>query len=178
MPPLPPAAPLVVTLRFPDEAFALFDGLRRRHFPAERNHLPAHATLFHALPGEDEALAHGRLASRAAALPAPEVAVEAMRFTGRGVAYALSSRPLEALRRALADDWSGRLTAQDAQGWRPHVTVQNKVEPGTARALHAALAVEFRPFTFTAPGLLLWRYRGGPWEALAEFAFAPAEAVA
>jgi 2'-5' RNA ligase len=167
-------SPLIVTLRLPADAFAFFDGLRRRHFPPERNHLPAHATLFHALPGEDERDVHARLAERAAALPAPQVAVEAVRFTGRGVAYALASRPLEALRRSLAADWAGRLTAQDGQGWRPHVTVQNKVEPRAARALHAALAAEFQPFAFEATGLLLWRYLGGPWEALAEFAFAPA----
>ena len=165
--------PLIVTLRLPDHAFAVFDGLRRRHFPPERNHLAAHVTLFHALPGEDENRVRERLAARSAALPAPSVRVEAVRFTGRGVAYALASRPVEALRKALAGDFADRLTAQDAQGWRPHVTVQNKVEPGAARALHAALAAEFRPFAFEATGLLLWRYLGGPWERLGAFAFAP-----
>lgn len=160
-----------MTLKLPPDAFAFFDGLRRRHFPPERNHLPAHATLFHALPAEAEAEVGERLAARAAAQAAPEVSVEAVRFTGRGVAYGLASRPLEAVRRALAGDFAGRLTAQDAQGWRPHVTVQNKVEPGTARALHAALAAEFRPFAFAAEALLLWRYRGGPWEALDSFPF-------
>lgn len=164
--------PLIVTLRLPDDAFARFDGLRRRHFPPDRNHLAAHVTLFHALPGEDEFLVRTRLAERAAALPAPRVQVEGVRFTGRGVAYALASRPVEALRRSLAGDWGGRLTAQDAQGWRPHVTVQNKVAPGVARALHAALSAEFSPFAFEATGLLLWRYLGGPWERLGTFAFA------
>lgn len=169
--------PLIVTLRLPADAFAYFDGLRRRHFPPERNHLSAHVTLFHALPGDDEPRIRALLAERAGVLPAPQVAVEAVRFTGRGVAYALASRPLEALRKALAAEWSGALTAQDAQGWRPHVTVQNKVEPREARALHAALAAEFAPFRFEATGLALWRYLGGPWQALAEFPFAPGEAA-
>ena len=63
------------------------------------------------------------------------------------------------------------LTAQDGQGWRPHVTVQNKVATGVARALLAELQAEFTPFHFTAPGLVLWRYLGGPWERRAAFAF-------
>ena len=45
-------APLILTLRFDGEAFARLDDLRRAHFPPERNQIPAHLTLFHALPGE------------------------------------------------------------------------------------------------------------------------------
>jgi 2'-5' RNA ligase len=172
MPQAPLPDPLIVTLALPPDAFAFFDDLRRRHFPPERNHLPAHATLFHAIPGVEEPRLREHLAARAAGAPAPLVSVEAVRFTGRGVSYALASPPLEALRRGLAAEFADRLTAQDAQGWRPHVTVQNKVEPRAARALHAALAADFAPFTFAAEGLLLWRYRGGPWEALGRFAFA------
>jgi hypothetical protein len=46
------AQPLILTLALDGEAFAFFDGLRRAHFPPERNVVPAHVTLFHALPGE------------------------------------------------------------------------------------------------------------------------------
>ncbi|RZK82724.1 MAG: 2'-5' RNA ligase family protein, partial [Methylobacterium sp.] len=49
--------------------------------------------------------------------------------------------------------------------------VQNKVATGVARALLAELEAGFVPFTFTAPGLVLWRYLGGPWERRAAFAF-------
>ena len=104
----------------------------------------------------------------------PEMSVTGLRFTGRGVAYVLASDALSAFRARLADQFeslSEGLTAQDRQGWRPHVTVQNKVDPGTARALHAELEAEFKPFHFTAPGLLLWRYLGGPWERRGTFTF-------
>jgi hypothetical protein len=37
--------PLVVTLLLDAEAQQRFDGLRERHFPADRNHLAAHVTL-------------------------------------------------------------------------------------------------------------------------------------
>lgn len=167
----PSMAPLIVTLGFPPPVLAHFEALRRRHFPPERNQIPAHATLFHALPGEAEARLRARLMAETVALDAPEVAVTEVRFTGRGVAYALASEPVARLRRAIATDFDGGLTPQDAQGWRPHVTVQNKVDPGTARALHAALAAAFEPFHFAAESLLLWRYRGGPWEALGAFPF-------
>ena len=43
--------PLVVTLLLEPSAQERFDRVRAAHFPAERNHLAAHVTLFHALPG-------------------------------------------------------------------------------------------------------------------------------
>ena len=42
--------PFIVTAELPGEIFSWVDGLRRAHFPPERNHLSAHVTLFHALP--------------------------------------------------------------------------------------------------------------------------------
>ena len=42
-------APYIVTAELPGNVFALADGLRRAHFPPERNKLAAHVTLFHAL---------------------------------------------------------------------------------------------------------------------------------
>ncbi|MGK3899645.1 hypothetical protein ABI062_15425, partial [Enterococcus faecium] len=43
-------APIIVSALFGDRDFAWLDGLRRAHFPPERNVLPAHLTLFHHLP--------------------------------------------------------------------------------------------------------------------------------
>jgi len=168
---LPEPAPLILTLQMDEAAFATFDGLRRRHFPEALNHIPAHATLFHHLPGEDAAGMTETVTALARAQAAPEVAVTGVRFTGRGVAYALESDALSAFRQRVAAAFRDRLTAQDRQGWRPHVTVQNKAAPQTARDLHAALAQGFEPFRFRAEGVLLWRYLGGPWEARGRFPF-------
>ena len=63
------------------------------------------------------------------------------------------------------------LTPQDAAGWRPHVTIQNKVSPAEARDLHALLSGAFRPRRVAIVGLAAWRYRGGPWEPLGRFIF-------
>ncbi|MBY0249792.1 MAG: 2'-5' RNA ligase family protein [Methylobacterium organophilum] len=165
------AAPLILTLAFDDPTFARFDGERRRHFPEALNRIPAHATLFHHLPGDRERGVIEAITALARTVPPPEVAVTGLRFTGRGVAYALDSDALARFRARLAQEFAAHLTAQDRQGWRPHVTVQNKVSPDTARTLHADLSAGFAPFRFTAPGTLLWRYRGGPWDAVARLPF-------
>lgn len=154
-----------------EESQRLFDRLREAYFPPERNYLSAHLTLFHHLPADREGEVvegieevcgrHGRIPLRASGLL----------FMGRGVAYKLEAPELVALRRRLARDWEPFLTNQDRQGPRPHVTVQNKVSPETARALHQHLQSSFSPFEVRGEGLLLWRYLGGPWEKAGEYPF-------
>ncbi|WP_222195948.1 2'-5' RNA ligase family protein [Modestobacter italicus] len=163
-------APLIVTLLLDDAAQQRFDRLRAAHFPAERNHLQAHVTLFHALPGEQLGPVRDELRA-AADRPAFDVTVTGVRFLGRGVALDLESGELTGLRAGLAGAFDPWLTRQDRQWSRPHVTVQNKVAPDVARALHAQLSAAFRPETVTARGLGLWHYRGGPWEPADRFPF-------
>jgi len=167
-----PSAPLILTLALDGESFAFLDGLRRAHFPPERNVVPAHVTLFHALPGEQRP-AIGSLLDLVCRRQKPLlVSVTGLRFMGRGVAFTLESPALQALRRELADEWSPWLTPQDSQRFQPHVTIQNKVAPDEARALHRRLSAEFQPFTVRGEGLILWRYLGGPWERIRLFRFA------
>jgi 2'-5' RNA ligase len=163
-------APLIVTLLLDDEAQGRFDRLREAHFPAQRNHLQAHVTLFHALPGEQVAHVRRELAEVADRAPF-DVAVTGVRFLGRGVAIDLDAPELTALRRGLAGAFDPWLTRQDRQWSRPHVTVQNKVEPEVARALYTDLSAAFVAETVTARGLGLWDYLGGPWAPAGEFLF-------
>ena len=127
--------------------------------------------MFHHLPGEAEAEIAHELRAACGGTPPLSVRVTGLRFMGRGVAYELASSELSGLRRRLAERWAGWLNAQDRQGWRPHVTVQNKVAGEVAKALHAELSAGFRPFDVTAERLDLWWYRGGPWEAAGSFRF-------
>ncbi|RJK97503.1 2'-5' RNA ligase family protein [Vallicoccus soli] len=163
-------APLVLTLALDDEDQERFDALRRAHFPPERNHLAAHVTLFHALPGERLEQVREEVAEAARRAPFA-VRVVRVRSLGRGVAYDLDAPELTALRRGLADAWAPWLTRQDASWSRAHVTVQNKVEPERARALLEELSAGFGPWTVRAAGLALWHYRGGPWEAAGRYPF-------
>jgi 2'-5' RNA ligase len=166
-----PTAPLIVTLKLDAATFAVFDELRQHHFPPERNFLPAHITLFHALPGAQEASIQTTLAMHCAGTPALRVEFPRVRSLGRGVAVTVECPALLGLREQLANAWQAWLGAQDRQPYRPHLTIQNKVTADEARQLHDELAATWQPLTGTGEGLLLWRYLGGPWEAAGEFAF-------
>jgi 2'-5' RNA ligase len=157
--------PLILTLALDEASQARFDALRQAHFPRERNHLQAHVTLFHALPGEQEQAVRRDLAQAARRAPFA-VRVTGLRSLGRGVAYVLQAPELDRVRGALRASWEPWLTPQDRARHSPHVTVQNKVDPATARALLAELESGFAPYDVTATGLSLWRYLGGPWEPL------------
>ncbi|WNB85650.1 2'-5' RNA ligase family protein [Cellulomonas sp. ATA003] len=165
-----PDAPLILTLALDAAAQERLDALRRQHFPPERNVLAAHVTAFHALPADraDQVLAD--LVSSAPGQPVP-VAVDGVRFLGRGVAIDVRAPVAERVRADLAGRWQPWLTAQDCQRWRPHVTVQNKVDPDVARVLHAQLTAGFSPWDTVAVGWRLYRYLGGPWEYLRSVPF-------
>ena len=90
---------------------------------------------------------------------------------GRGTALKLASPGMIDVRARIADHFRGMLTAQDAHSPRLHVTIQNKVPPAEAKALQAELAAIVHPRDFAFPGMALFRYRGGPGEAVRRFAF-------
>ncbi|NJK45728.1 MAG: 2'-5' RNA ligase family protein [Pleurocapsa sp. SU_196_0] len=163
--------PLILTARMEPEAFERFDAQRRAFFPPERNFIPAHVTLFHSLPrkrtrGGHDPVGRGRDAHRANDGRGHRVA-----FPGARRGVPAQHPQLEALRSELASGWRDVLTNQDRSGFKPHVTVQNKVAPLEARETLALLEARFRPWSFTVTGLELWRYLGGPWEWLEAFEF-------
>jgi hypothetical protein len=165
-------APLILSAVLDAPVQQRLDALRRAHFPPERNHLDAHVTLFHHLPGGEEHAVAAEVAAAVRGRPAPQVDVTGLRSLGRGVAVTLASPELARIRADLAHEWAPWLTAQDRAKRDLHVTVQNKVTPEAARALVAELAAGFVPECTRAVALALWRYRGGPWEPLERFAFA------
>jgi hypothetical protein len=90
---------------------------------------------------------------------------------GGGAAFRVVSPELDRIREELAHDLYGLLGAQDARGWRPHITVQNKVASKVARSLIAKLQQGFARRSLTIGGLGLHRYLGGPWERIAAYSF-------
>jgi 2'-5' RNA ligase len=163
--------PLIVTLQMDERSQERFDDLRELHFPPERNYLRAHLTLFHKLPGEREDEISADLREICLGREPLTMTATNILFLGRGVAYELSSPELVALRRELATGWEPWLGAQDRQGFKPHVTVQNKVAPETAQTLHGRLLATFSPFDVGGVGLSFWRYLGGPWEPVGTHLF-------
>ena len=161
---------LIVTADVAPDDFAWLEGLRRQHYPAERNRVPVHLTMFHALPPSALDDAKRQLAVQAAR-PAPAAQIAGLMDLGGGVAFRVVSDDLDAIREELADHFHGLLGAQDAGGWRPHITIQNKVGNREARALLGDLERDFRPRALGIAGLSFHRYLGGPWELVARYSF-------
>jgi 2'-5' RNA ligase len=165
-------APIIVTALLGRSDQAMFDALRREHYPPGRNVLPAHLTLFHHLPPSVEAELKHRLTEATRGIRAPSAKAAALMSLGRGVAVKVESPELATIRSELAEAFAGLMMPQDAGAWRPHITIQNKVAPSMAKLLLGALGKEFRAREVEIAGLATWYYRGGPWESLSRHMFA------
>lgn len=163
-------APIIVTALIGEPDFTALDALRRQHFPAERNHLRAHLTMFHHLPPscEDELK---QLLKDEARGNNPKARLFGLINLGGGVAFRVDSSDLEDIRAQIAERFAPMLMPQDRNPWRAHITVQNKVKAPEARALLDQLAADFKPKPLKLSGLAAWHYRGGPWELVAAYAF-------
>jgi hypothetical protein len=164
------AGALIVTAEIAHRDSSWIEGLRRAHYPAERNQVPAHLTIFRALPPSSETELRTRLGQIVRMAP-PSASIAGLMDLGGGVAFRIVSPDLDRLREDLADSLHGLLGAQDGGGWRPHVTIQNKVPPKIARALIASLERGFAQRPLAISGLGLHRYLGGPWETRAVYPF-------
>ena len=164
-------APLVVTLALDPAAQARLDAERTRLFPVGRTRVGAHLTLFHAVPGTLLDQVQQDLVADAARMD--QVRVTGVLPLGRGAAYAVESTDLVARHRRLQQAWWPHLTRQDQQRLRPHVTVQNKVDPAVARETVAALRATFAAYDVAALGYVVHRYDGGPWTELSRIPFRP-----
>jgi hypothetical protein len=165
------SSPIIITAEMGEDDQVWANALRQRHFPPERNYLDAHITLFHHLPPSHLNEVKARLAAVAAQNAAPVARLSEVMMLGRGVAYRIDSPALMAIRDELADVFQGLLIPQDQARPRLHITVQNKVEPAAAKALHAELSASFRPRPLAIAGLAAHYYRGGPWEHIWSWRF-------
>ena len=165
------ANPFILTAALPADIQGWAEGLRRAHYPPERNQLHAHVTLFHAFAPSllDELVRF--LPRITGEFAAPRGEITGLMDLHTGTAIALASPQLLALRAIIAEHFHGSLTAQDLHEPRPHITIQNKVTRREARALQAALAptIAARPMVF--PALELHQYNSGPWQLLKRSAF-------
>jgi hypothetical protein len=164
------AAPLLVTAELPRDVFAWAEGLRRQHFPPERNKVRAHVTLFHALPPSVEGEVRRMLVELAAEPPPPARITGIMPLDG-GTAFHIVSPALDALHAEMVERLHGVLSVHDRAPRKLHVTVQNKVTGAQAKALQAELAQAWRPDEFAFAGLSLHRCVDGRWVAAGTWRF-------
>lgn len=163
--------PFIVTAALPQDIQSWAEGLRRAHYPAHRNKLHAHVTMFHSFaPSLFEEL-KDFLPRVAAEFASPLGRVTGVMDLGKGTAIALQSEELLEIRAFIAEHFHGALTAQDLYEPRPHITIQNKVSKEEARALQAELKAQIEPRSFHFPAIELHIYRGGPWDAVKRCAF-------
>ncbi|ALE16033.1 hypothetical protein AMC99_00728 [Altererythrobacter epoxidivorans] len=100
-----------------------------------------------------------------------EARLEGLMSLGRGTALKLASDGILRIRDRIAEHFTGMLTGQDQHRPRLHVTIQNKVSPGEAKALLSTLEGTIQPRNFAFRGLSLFHYVGGPWDHVRDFAF-------
>src|SRR3954468_15085832 len=112
----PPAVPLIVTATFGDGDNGWLQALRRKHYPVDRNRVPAHLTLFRQLPPSAESEVARRLAAYAAA-PAPRAEIAGIMNLGEGTALRVESEGLSEIRDDLEAALHGLLTSQDLGPW-------------------------------------------------------------
>lgn len=153
--------PLILTLKMDDTTTLFFNELRKTHFPPAINYLDAHLTLFHHL--KDEPVVIALIEKEAQVINPFSFQITGLMKLGRGVAFQIQSPETIILHKTLQVSWLNDLTPQDRQPLKPHVTIQNKVDPVVANTLFDSLSQSFVPFQGMATGLVVWEYRGGPW---------------
>ena len=154
--------PLLVTAELPDDVLAWVDGLRRQHYPPDRNRLKAHVTLFHALPPSAGDEVRRLLGEFAAAAP-PEARITGLMDLGEGTAFDVESPGMVEQHARLVERLHGLAQQKDVCAPRLHITVQNKVSRQDARRLQVHLAAEFRPRGFRFRGFGLYAWDGKLW---------------
>ena len=112
-----------------------------------------------------------RALARFAAARPPFASIAGIMDLGEGTALRVESEDLVRIRDELAEVFHGLLTPQDQAAWRPHVTIQNKVARGEARALQRQLRLSLQPRALAIRALAAWRYRDGPWEPIRDWKF-------
>jgi hypothetical protein len=163
--------PHIVLAVLPDAVQARLDGLRRTHYPPDRNRVPAHCTLFHAIPGMVAAELAGLLSTLAAQNPPPRARIDRVLDLDSGTALGVFAPELLALREAIADHFHGLLTGGDALAPRLHVTIQNKVDRPTARALQRTLGASWQAIDTDVQALAVHRVVDGGWQPAGAWRF-------
>ncbi|RYE16611.1 MAG: 2'-5' RNA ligase family protein, partial [Sphingobacteriaceae bacterium] len=106
--------PIILTLKINTDAAEYFTDLRKQNFPAERNYLDAHLTLFHHLPG-NIAPVFDWIKTVCAQQQPMLLQVTQVVSIGAGVAFKLECNELKKIHKTMQQQWQQWLTPQDKQ---------------------------------------------------------------
>jgi 2'-5' RNA ligase len=163
----------ILTLKTSDQISNTMQSLRRKWFPQQRNKVPAHLTLFHALPGSRIVQISQSLEKLTRRTRHFNVATGHIQ-KGRSGVFVNVGEGEEEVKRVFGevrDQFFESLSIQD-RSFKGHWTVMNK-ENDSKRVEDAYRDVE-RSGTVkgTAQGLVLWRYeKDGTWSYERDFEF-------
>lgn len=166
----------VLTMKLDDSLSVSMNQMRKQYFPKRLNRIPAHLTLFHALPHShiealEESLKH--LSSNTQPFQVTTGGPFRMR-KGVGVNVDGGYQDLKDVHSQLRSQWMPFLSEQDQGGFRPHWTVMNKIdEEEEVEYALGAVRKELSQSTKEgrAVGLDLWKYDRGNWIWANEYTF-------
>lgn len=142
---------MILTLGIDSASFARLTPLRERHFPARRNLIPIHVSLFQQLPEDHLLQIMGDLADVARTLPLLPFDATGIMDLGGGAAIDIFCPPAGRLQADLRRRWSDILTPGDDRERRLRVTIQNKVPRAAGRATQERFRAGFRPWGGVRP---------------------------
>lgn len=166
----------VLTLQITKSLAGPMNALRKEYFPKELNRVPAHLTLFHALPHSQMKVLQDGL-SRISSGMTPFAISTGKPFRmrkGVGINVDVGHDKVKRVHGQLRSRWLKFLSMQDAGGFRPHWTIMNKVDD--EKKVESAFdtvrhGLSARCETGYVTGLDLWKYQHGRWELADEYWF-------
>eukprot|EP01111_Echinosteliopsis_oligospora_P017382 TRINITY_DN7502_c0_g3_i2.p1 TRINITY_DN7502_c0_g3~~TRINITY_DN7502_c0_g3_i2.p1 ORF type:complete len:448 (-),score=138.94 TRINITY_DN7502_c0_g3_i2:22-1248(-) len=166
--------PLLITLAFDTITHDTLESLRVQHFPKERNFIPAHISVFHALPQEEYDFIDQTLTdiSKDCLEKDPDgIALNfvGVRRLGGGFAIETSAPRLVSIQKVLSLKFDKFLTRQDRTPYKCHVTIMNKVDPKLAKVAYEEFKAGFNNWAGKGSHLVLWEYLGGPWRLVKKY---------
>ncbi|KAI0379341.1 hypothetical protein F5Y04DRAFT_283125 [Hypomontagnella monticulosa] len=151
--------------------------LRERYYPPALLRIPAHISLFRALPGSKLPLLRIEVAAAVSRLKPFKICAVGppIRIGRNGAGVSVTGlEPARELVRTFQEKWRDVLSRQDRRAFHGHYTIMNKVDdPGVLTRCMGELCRYFDPggCPGMALGLTLWQYNGGWWKREADFAF-------
>lgn len=169
----------IITLHTDTNLHEKMTSMRQRYFPKHLNKLPAHLTLFHALPEsrlESDVLpALKTVTEQTASFP---ITAGAPFMMPKGIGIAIpklkGGQEARSIHEELRKRWSqaGFLSVQDSRHGGAHYTIMNKVDdPAEVQKAFDEVKADWTETPGTAIGLALWQYDHGYWKSQRLFSF-------
>lgn len=145
---------MTIQVDLPADAQIYFDHIRNKYFPKHKLKDQAHLTLIYQIHLPAETIINKLNTLSIAPL---ELNAEKVKAFAYGNAIAINSPEIKALQKSLKKLFNYKIAKRDHIKYKPHITVQLDVTAFKAQQTFEAINQEFKPFTFSSPGISLWK---------------------